>query len=84
MIKLTPSQWATIRADLETKWPRSVFLIRTTMKRELGFTFRKHTENLYRIDGSPTEFRRDTICLDFFNEAAESWFHLTYFDYYGK
>ena len=74
MITLEPREWARIRKQLkrEYEWKPSVFMIRETMKRELGFTTRFHQE--YTDQTGYIE----TICLDFYNDAAESWFRLKY------
>ena len=73
MIKLTETKWAAIDARLRADWAHkpSVFLMRSVMRRELGFTVRK--------DYSETTFRTiTTIYLDFFNESAETMFRLRY------
>ena len=42
-LKLTARQWRTIRAELHTEYPKSVFMIRNRMKDVLGFTVREHS-----------------------------------------
>ena len=42
-LKLTPTQWRVIRAELHKENPDTVFLIRAKMKRVLGFTVREHS-----------------------------------------
>ena len=74
-IKLTSKEWATLRKRLkeEFNWKPSVFMIRTTMRRELGFTTRRH--RYYDIDNYCWT---EEICLDFFDDAKETWFRLKY------
>jgi len=42
-LKLSTSQWRTIRAELHKEHPKTVFMIRDKMKRVLGFTVREHS-----------------------------------------
>ena len=73
MIKLTEAKWATINARLRVEWAHkpSVFLMRSVMKRELGFTVRKdYTDSTFRTI--------TTFYLDFFNAPAETMFRLRY------
>ena len=74
MITLNVKEWTRIRKQLreEYAWKPSVFMIREVMRRELGFTTRYHSE--YDEQTGSTE----TVCLDFYNDAAESWFRLKY------
>ena len=71
-IVLTHAEWKPILAQLKTEYKPSVFLIRDTMKRELGFTVREHREwseqRGYIVD----------IRLDFYTESAHTWFRLKY------
>jgi hypothetical protein len=46
-IKLTVRQWKTIRQELQTEHPKTVFMLRNKMKQVLGFTVREH--NGYRM-----------------------------------
>jgi hypothetical protein len=74
MITLAPREWNKIRKQLkeEYAWKPSVLLIRETMKRELGFTTRYH--QVYNEQTGYIEH----VCLDFYNDASESWFRLKY------
>jgi hypothetical protein len=74
MITLTCDQWTLIRKRLkeEYDWKPSVFMIRDVMRRELGFTTRYHRE--YNEQTGSME----SICLDFYDDAAESWFRLRF------
>lgn len=74
MISLSVKEWTRIRKLLkeEYAWKPSIFMIREVMRRELGFTTRLHQE--YQEQTGYIE----TVCLDFYNDAAESWFRLKY------
>lgn len=74
MITLEPREWTKIRKQLkeEYAWKPSVFMIREVMRRELGFTTRYH--QVYNQQTGYVE----TVCLDFYNDASESWFRLKY------
>jgi hypothetical protein len=74
MITLETREWTKIRKQLKEDyaWKPSVLLIRETMKRELGFTTRYHQE--YTEQTGFTEH----VCLDFYNDASESYFRLKY------
>jgi hypothetical protein len=69
MLSLTVKQWTQIRKQLkeEYHWKPSVLMIR-----ELGFTTRYHKE--YQEQTGYVE----TIYIDFYNDAAESYFRLKY------
>lgn len=74
MITLTDREWRSIKRQLMIDWGHkpSVFLMRSVMKRELGFTDRHHQEW--------TEQRgyTTTVFLDFFDEPSETMFRLKY------
>lgn len=73
MIKLTEKQWGKIHKLIAQEFPPSYLLIRDVQKRELGFTSRRH--RYYDIDN----YRwTEEICLDFYDEAKETWFRLKY------
>lgn len=74
MITLETREWARIRKQLKEDyaWKPSVFMIREVMRRELGFTTRYHQE--YHEQTGFTE----QVCLDFYNDASESYFRLKY------
>lgn len=81
MIKLYPTQWDNIHACLKEEHPASVMLIRSRMREVLGFTVREHQEWVEAgkaMDGRPYGHNQIWICLDFYNDAMESWFHLKY------
>lgn len=72
MIKLTRKEWRDIRLALAKEYPLSVLLIRDVMKRELGFLDRVHTEYDHQTGST------STICLDFYDDAKETWFRMKY------
>lgn len=77
-IKLTPAEWKPIRIRIkdEYSWKPSIWLIRTSMKRELGFTIRMHKQ--WVEDGDMGSGYKDVVCLDFYNEQQETLFRLKY------
>jgi len=78
MIVLTVSEWTRIRKQLkeEYSWKPSVLLIRETMRRELGFTTRYHQHWIDDSDLGPGY--RESVCLDFYDDAAETFFRMKY------
>jgi hypothetical protein len=81
MIKLHPDHWQTIRKRLIAEYPASVMLIRGRMREVLGFTVREHhqwVELGKNENGRAYGQTQFWICLDFYNNAMESWFHLKY------
>lgn len=74
MIKLTVKQWTQIRKKIkeEYQWKPSVYMIRGVMRRELGFTPRLHSEYSEQTGGV------EIVCLDFYDEPAETMFRLKY------
>ena len=73
MIKLTETEWAKIHASIAQEYPPSFLLIRDVMRRELGFTSRRHTEW-----GEGLVHYNTVIYLDFYDDAQETWFRLKY------
>jgi len=71
MIRLTPAQWKIIQNRLREEHPSSVILIRSVMRRELGFTVRKHRDWTDR-------YPREIVFLDFFDDRMETWFRVKY------
>ena len=74
MVNLTIDEWNSIRHRLMSDYAGkpSIFLIRESMKRELGFTPRFHSE-WTAFDGY-----KETVMLDFYNENAETFFRMKY------
>jgi len=58
----------------------STIAISWVLKRELGFTIRRHTHwiNFSADDAKVGGYYQDQIHLDFYNESALSWFQLKY------
>lgn len=55
--------------------------VRTRLRRELGFTYRYHrglVPNEYQISGEPPMHYEEQVHVDFYNDAAQSWFQLRY------
>lgn len=77
-IKLTAPEWKPIlqRIKEEYKLQPSVFLVRTAMRRELGFTTRYHTEWVARNNNEGMYV--EEIHLDFYDDNAETMFRLKY------
>lgn len=78
MITLTEDEWTQIRKRLKEdyKWKPSVLLIRAAMRRELGFTTRLHEH--WVDDGDIGSGYRITMYLDFYDDAAETFFRMKY------
>jgi hypothetical protein len=75
MIVLEWDKWTPIESRLRVEWAHkpSVFLMRSVMKRELGFTVRKDTKY-----NNSTYKMITTVHLDFFDAPAETMFRLRY------
>lgn len=74
-VVLSESEWNSIYHQLVQEYPPSYLLMRSVMRRELGFTVRRHRRWL---PDSWDHQSRDEIHLDFFNEAAETFFTIKY------
>ncbi len=90
-LRLTLKEWDNIHEEITKQYPRSVWLIRSNMRRVLGFTPREHEEWLGYYDDASAEARREgrhgykkTIHLDFFDEAKRTMFLLKYGDWIGQ
>jgi hypothetical protein len=75
---LSTSQWQTIRAELHTEHPKSVFMLTHKMRLVLGFTARNHSEWISKPDGGYSE---QSIRLDFYNERKYTMFLLKFSEY---
>jgi len=64
-----PGEWSDIYAKILQQYGMGM-AIRPRLKRELGFTYRHH-----RGLGERLEYQ---VHLDFYSEAAQSWFQLKY------
>jgi hypothetical protein len=75
-----PGEWSDIYAKILQQYGMGM-AVRPRLKRELGFTYRHHRGLVPverpRKDG-PSMHYEDQVCLDFFNEQAQSWFQLKY------
>ena len=86
MIQLTEKQWADLHNRLAKEYhdEPSVLIIRGKTRRVLGFTVRRHTdyiEERSRPDRDPWHWPKKSICLDFYDDAKETWFRLKYMEY---
>jgi hypothetical protein len=79
-----PQQWAEIQARLVADYGEKM-TISFVMRRELGFSVRRHRALVPnspvlegRIEWSAGMHYEDHIHLDFYSDAAQSWFQLRY------
>ena len=92
-IVLSLSSWEDLRNRLIDDYPASVILIKEKMKATLGFTVRRHGEQVigpdpyhryssYSYEPPPIiTYYTDDIRLDFYDERKRTWFLLKYGDY---
>ena len=78
---LTISQWQTIRAELQTEYPKTVFMLRNKMRDVLGFTVREHKEFVPKMDGGYYDMQ---IHLDFYSENKRTMFLLKFSEAISK
>ena len=73
-ITLTVPEWTELRKRLkeEYDWKPSIFMIRSVMARELGFTTRYHQEWIEHVG------MKETVALDFYDDNLETMFRLKY------
>lgn len=74
VIKLSQAEWLKIYNDIAKNYPPSVLLVRSKMRKVLGFTSRTHSER--KLDGYD-----ERIHLDFFSENKYTMFILKYSEY---
>jgi hypothetical protein len=74
-LKFSLAEWDDIQNKIRQDYPPSVTLIRSKMKRVLGFTVREHREFIAKMDGG---YSNTTIYLDFYQEKYKSLFLLRY------
>lgn len=74
-IKLTPEEWVELYDKLSERYQKSpsILLIRSKMRKILGFTVREH----HQFDASKGRYVV-TVCLDFYDEEQATMFRLTY------
>ena len=76
---LTVEQWKTIRTELQTEHPKTVFMLRDKMKRVLGFTVREHKHWDEGVVNMLFE-----IHLDFYSENKRTMFLLKFSEVIGN
>jgi hypothetical protein len=73
-----PGEWSDVYAKILQQYGMGM-AIRFRLKRELGFTYRHH-QGLVPVEHhreyGPNMRYEDQVHLDFFSEAAQSWFQL--------
>jgi hypothetical protein len=75
-----PGDWSAIYSKIMAEFGMGM-AVRTRMRRELGFSYRIHrglVNNEYSIEGGPSMHYEEQVHVDFYNEAAQSWFQLKY------
>jgi hypothetical protein len=74
-----PGEWSDIYAKILQDYGRGM-MVRTRLRRELGFTYRTHQEwiTFDRSDGRDRKYCEEQVHLDFYDEQAQSWFQLKY------
>jgi hypothetical protein len=77
-LKLTINEWQRINVEIAKHHPRSVWMVRTKMRKVLGFTPREHQE------WNENRGYRTMIHLDFYDESQRTMFLLKYGDFMGK
>ena len=73
-IHLSTDEWNKIRRRIKKEYQvdkPSILLIKSVLKRELGFSVRLHSEWV-------NDNRRESIYLDFYDDALETIFRLKY------
>ena len=75
-VKLSQANWLKIYNDIAKNYPPSVLLVRSKMRKVLGFTSRTHSE----WDAGVVN-RIEQIHLDFFSENKYTMFILKYSEY---
>lgn len=84
-----PEDWLEIYAAIQRDFGAKM-AISFVLKRELGFTVRNHQglvpikkpsldrNGINQYGGQKTHYYEDQVHLDFYSEAAQSWFQLKY------
>lgn len=74
----TPSDWSEIYSKILQDFGMGM-AVRTRLQRELGFVYRHHQGLMYSSDLYPNKmYYQNQVHLDFYSEAAQSWFQLKY------
>lgn len=69
MITLTDREWDLFKPQLEQEYGKTIILLRYKMKETLGCTYRY---------GDITKWPNREVHLDFFDDAAETFFRMKY------
>ena len=75
-----PGEWSDIYAMILRDFGIKMAL-RTQLRKEMGFTYRYHrglVPNEHPRENGPNMRYEEQVHLDFFSEAAQSWFQLKY------
>ena len=75
-----PGEWSDIYSKILQEYGMGM-AVRTRLRRELGFMYRYHrglVPNPHPRKNGPTMHYEDQVCLDFYSDAAQSWFQLRY------
>jgi hypothetical protein len=82
MIKLTHKQWLPVLDRIKAEYPPSVWAISWKQREVLGFTVRSYREwpqqNKDRHDNVRWGRPEEGVCLDFWNDAQETFFSMKY------
>ena len=70
--------WKIIREKIKQDFGVATVAISWRLKRELGFTARYHQAKMPWDTSNTYFYSHQEVHLDFFNEAAHSWFVLKY------
>jgi hypothetical protein len=78
-IVLSLDTWHKIYQSIAHEYPHSVLLIRSQMRKVLGFTSRRHREYVVEHTASYTEkCWKEYIVLDFYSDKKRTWFLMKY------
>ena len=75
-----PGEWSDIYAMILRDFGMKMAL-RSQLRKEMGFTYRYHrglVPNEHPYKDGPSMHYEEQVHLDFFSEAAQSWFQLKY------
>ena len=75
-----PGEWSDIYAMILRDFGIKMAL-RTQLRKEMGFTYRYHrglVPNEHPRENGPNMRYEEQVHLDFFSEAAQSWFQIKY------
>lgn len=79
---MTEQNWAKLRYQLIQTQPKSVMLSRSKMREVLGFTDRKHTYWVDKVNKwGGMGYQETQIHLDFFDDSKRTFFLLKYGDW---